>query len=95
MNSPYHEQNWLERCSCKYRPPYFQRYVDDMFVLFNSSEHLKCIQSYLTSRPVNISFTKEKEKDNQMSIFDVNIILEQGNLQLLPQPTFSGSSTLF
>ena len=37
----YHEINWPERCLLKYRPFYYQRYVDDIFVLFNSTEHLK------------------------------------------------------
>ena len=35
-----HEKNWLEHCSVEYRPLYYRRYVDDIFVLFNSGEHL-------------------------------------------------------
>ena len=40
-------------------------YVDDIFVLFNSLEHLKRFQSYLNFRRVNIPFTIENEKDNK------------------------------
>ena len=36
----YHEENWLERCPFEYRPFYYRRYVDDIFALFNSPEHL-------------------------------------------------------
>ena len=36
----YHEKNWLEHCPLEYRPLYYQRYVDDIFVLFNSAERL-------------------------------------------------------
>ena len=37
----YHEKNWLECCPLEYRPLYYRRYVDDIFVSFNSPEHLK------------------------------------------------------
>ena len=33
------EQNWLDSCPLEYRPLYYQRYVDDMFVLSKSSDH--------------------------------------------------------
>ena len=45
----HHEQNWLDSCPLEYRPLYYQRYVDDIFVLFKSSDHLKRFQSYLNS----------------------------------------------
>ena len=32
----YQEKNWLERYPLEYRPFYYRKYVDDMFVLFNS-----------------------------------------------------------
>ena len=35
----YHEQNWLDNCPLEYRPSYYRRYVDDIFVLFKSSGH--------------------------------------------------------
>ena len=46
----HHEQNWLDSCPSEYRPSNFQRYVDDIFVLFKSSEHLKRFQSYLLTK---------------------------------------------
>ena len=51
---------------------------NNIFVLFNSLEHLKPFQSYLNSCHVNISFTIVNEKDNRMSFLYVNIIREQG-----------------
>ena len=33
----YHKKNWLEHCPVEYRPLYYCRYVDDIFVLFNSA----------------------------------------------------------
>ena len=37
----HHEQNWLDSCPLKHRPLYCQWYVDDIFALFKSSDHLK------------------------------------------------------
>ena len=70
---------------------------DNIFVLFNSPEHLKRFQSYLNSRHVNISFTIENEKDNRMFFFDVNIIREQGKFtsSVYRKPTFAGIDTRF
>ena len=54
----YHEKNWLEHCPLEYRPFYHRRYVDDIFILFNSQE-------YLIYRHANISFTIENKKRQQ------------------------------
>ena len=37
----HHEQNWLDSSPLEYRPSYHRRYVDDIFALFKSSDHLK------------------------------------------------------
>ena len=88
----YHETNWPERCPLKYRPFYYQKYVDDIFVLCNSPEHIKHFQIYLNSRHVNIFFTIENEKDDRISPLKVNIIREQVKFttSAYPKPTFSG-----
>ena len=82
---------WLERCPIEYRPFYYQRHVDDVFVLIKSPEHLKHFHSYSNCRHVNISFTIENEKDNRMSFHDVNIIREQSKsvTSVYGKPTFS------
>ena len=41
----HHEQNWLGSCHLLY----YRRYIDDIFVLFKSSDHLIRFQSYLNS----------------------------------------------
>ena len=51
------EQNWLDNYPLEYRPSYYRRYVDDLFVFFKSSDHLKRFQSYLNSCHANMSFT--------------------------------------
>ena len=44
----YHKENWFDKCSSKYKPLYYPRYVDDMFILLNNC--------YLKSCHVNMSF---------------------------------------
>ena len=53
--------------------------------------------SYLNSRHLNISLTIENEKDNRMSLLDVNIIREKENFtsSVYRKPTFSGIYTHF
>ena len=93
----YHEKNWLEHFPVEHRPLYYRRYVDDIFVLFNSTEHLKRFYSYLNSPHLNISLTIENEKDNRMSFLDVNIIREKDKFttSVYRKPTFSGIYTHF
>ena len=93
----YHEKDWLEHCPLEYRPLYYRRYVDDIFVLSNSAEHLKRFRSYLNSRHLIISFTIENKKDNRMSFLDVKIICEKDNFptSVYRKPTFSGIYTHF
>ena len=94
----YHEKkNCLEHCLLEYRPLYYRRYIDDMFVLFNSAEHLKRFHSYLNPRHLNMSFTTENEKDNRMSFLDVNIIRKKDKFitSVYHKRTFSGIYTHF
>ena len=93
----HHEQDWLDSSPLEYRPLYYRRYVDDIFVLFKSSDHLKRFQSYLNSCHVNMSFTIETEQENKISFLDVNVIRKQGEFitNVYRKPTFSGVYTHF
>ena len=81
----------------EYRPFYYRRYVDDIFVQFKSSDNLKRLQSYLNTCHVNMSFTIETEQSNKISFLDVNVIHEQGKftISVYRKPTFSGLYTDF
>ena len=93
----HHEQNWLDSFPLEYRPFYYPRYVDDIFVLFKSSDQLKRFQSYLNSCHVYMSFTIETEQNNKISFLDVNVIREQGRFitSVYQKATFSGVYTHF
>ena len=72
----HHDQNWLDSCSFEYRLSCYRPYVDDTYVLFKSSDHLKRFQSYSNSCKVNMTFIVETEKNNKIFL-DVNVIREQ------------------
>ena len=78
----YNEQNWLDSYPLEYRPLYYRRYNDDIFVLFKLSDHVKQFQSYLNSCHVNISFTIDTEQNKRTSFLDVNVIREQGKFRI-------------
>ena len=81
----------------EYRPWYYQQYVDDIFVLFKPSDHLKRFQSYLSSCHVNMSFTIETEQNNNISFLDANVICDQSKFitSVYRKPTFSAVYTHF
>ena len=37
----YHEKNWLNNCPQGFKPAFYRCYVDDIFILFESNNHLK------------------------------------------------------
>ena len=62
----YFEKNWLQNRSSDFKPHYYRRYVDDLFVLLPSPEHLEAFQYFLNGRQAKMSFTIENEKQNRM-----------------------------
>ena len=55
---------WIGKCPKQFKPNYYQRYVDDLFLLFDNSDQINKFEKYMNSRHKNIKFTKEVEKDN-------------------------------
>ena len=52
----FYEMKWLEKCPNKFKPVFCRRYVDDIFVLFESVEHLSKFHAHLNP---NMSFSSE------------------------------------
>ena len=88
----YHEKNWLNNFPQGFKPVFYRRYVDDIFILFKSNDHLKSFQGFLNSCHLNMSFSMETEKENKLSFLDVEVILEKGKFTttIYQKPTFSG-----
>ena len=91
------EKNWLQNCPSDFKPHYYRRYVDDIFVLFTSPKHLEAFRNFLNGRHANMSFTTEREKQNRMSFLDIAIIREDKTFttSVYRKPTFSGVYTHF
>ena len=46
-SSSSHEENWLNRCPIEFKPNFYRRYVDDIFVLFESPESAHSFCEYV------------------------------------------------
>ena len=89
----FHEQIWLNECPDEFKPVYYRRYVDDIFVLFRSPDHLEKFKNYLNSKHRNIRFTCEKKHNNSMSFLDVLITRTSNGFKtsVYHKPTCSGA----
>ena len=58
----FYEVKWLEQCPKEFKPVFYRRYVDDIFVLFESAENLSKFRDYFNTRHPDMSFSFEQEK---------------------------------
>ena len=88
----HHETVWLEECPLSFAPIFFGRYVDDIFVLIRSSDHIIKLANYFSSKHPNIRFTYELENDNTLPFLDVNVFRDAGKFSssVHRKVTFSG-----
>ena len=93
----FYERKWLEKCPLEFKPVFYRRYVDDIFVLFKSPDHIEKFRNYFNSCHPNMSFSFEKEKNGKMPFLDVEISRENCNFvtTVYRKPTFSGVYTHF
>ena len=93
----FHEQIWLNDCPEDFKPVYYRRYVDDIFALFRSPDHLEKFTSYLNSKHKNIKFTYEKESNNSLPFLDILISRSENGFKtsVYHKSTFSGVYSSF
>ena len=93
----HYEKLWLEECPPEFKPVVYRRYVDDIFVLFKSDEHLSSFVNYMNSKHISMKFTSENENSNCFSFLDVKITRcnEGFSTSVFRKPTFSGVFTNF
>ena len=91
------EKIWLEKCPQEIKPLFYRRYVDDIFVLFESQDRLIKFWDYFSGCYPNMSFSHEVERDGKLSFLEVNVFREEGQLvtNVYRKPTFSGVYTHF
>ena len=93
----FHETNWLKDCPFEFKPLYYWHYVDDLFIVFKSCDHILPFLNYLNSKHTNITFTYEVEKDKCLPFLDVNILFSNGKFSttVYRKPTLTGLFTNF
>ena len=74
----HHETKWLNDCPEIFKPRFYKRHVDDIFVLFKKPEHVKPFVDYMNSKHKKIYFSCYTEKDEEMPFLDVNVFRENG-----------------
>ena len=88
----HYEKEWFDNCPSHFKPIVYRSYVDDIFVLFSSKEHLQPFVDYMNKQDRCIKFTSETEKNNTFSFLDINITRQNNQLKtsVYRKPTFSG-----
>ena len=66
----FHEQSWIEQATIV-KPVFYNRSVDDIFVIFESESDAHAFYIYLNTRYENIKFTLEKGKGNKLPFLDI------------------------
>ena len=93
----HHEKSWLDDCPLSFAPIFYARYVDDIFVLLRSNDHVARLSTYFSSKHPNIRFTFEAEKNNRLPFLDVDVYRENDKFSTTVhrKDTFSGVFTNF
>ena len=91
----HYKREWLDNFPVHFKPMIFKRYVDDIFVLFSSKEHLQLFVDYMNKQHKCLKFTSEAENDNSFSFLDIKITRhnQQFKTSVYRKPTFSGVFT--
>ena len=90
-----HERKWLRKCPVAYAPIFYKGYVDDIFVLLKSENHLNNLLFYLNSKHPNIRFTCEIEEDKSLAFLEIDVYRGNNKFETLAhrKSTFSGVYT--
>ena len=78
-------------------PLIYKRYVDDVFLVFRSEEHVEPFLKFMNSLHKNIEFTCEREENNKLSFIGVDVERGEGNFvtSVFRKPTYTGLLTKF
>ena len=69
----FYEHKWLEKCPLQFQPKYYHRYVNNIFLMFESRDHVKKFLKYMNLCHPSIQFTCEKESNNKISFLDISV----------------------
>ena len=88
----HYEKTWFNECPSQFKPVVYRPYVNDIFVLFKSNEHVKLFVNYMNSKHKNIKFSFETEDSNNFSFLNAKITRKNKRFvtSILREATFSG-----
>ena len=66
-----HHENSLNKCPIEFKPRFFRRCVDDIFLLFESPEPAHSLHKYMSSKDQNVNFAVERENFGLLSFLDL------------------------
>ena len=91
----YHEKEWIRNYNYG-GLLYYKRYVDDIFSVFETKDHVVSCYSYINRQHSNIKFTTETEKNGKLPFLDV-LVCNKPNLvtSVYRKPTYTGLLTIF
>ena len=73
----FYEMKQFEQFPNEFKPVFYRGYIDDIFVLFESAEHLSKFHAYLNTCHPNMSFSFEQEINGKLSFLDVEVSQKQ------------------
>ena len=77
----YQKKIWLNSRPQGFKPVFYRRYVDNIFVLFKSNYHLKYFQEFLNSFHINMSFLWRQEDKTDFSFLMLKLFANKVNFQ--------------
>ena len=82
----HYEKLWLHSCPPEFKPVVYGRYVDEIFVLFKSKDHLLLFAEYMNTRHKKLKFTFDFEQNNSFFFLGFNPIQDGDEPKSLPPP---------
>ena len=88
----HYKKLWLDSCPPEFKPVVYRRYIDSIFVLINSKDHLLLFAKYMNTRHKILKFTFVFEQNNSFSFLDVKITRGSNGFStsVFCKATFSG-----
>ena len=88
----HHERKCLRECPVSYAPIFYKRYVDDIFVLLKSENHVNNLLFYLNRKHPNIRFTCDIENERSPALLDIDVYRGNNKFEtsVHRKSTFSG-----
>ena len=79
---------WLDSCPPKFKPAVYRRYVDGIFVLFKSKDHLLLFAKYMNTKHKKLKFTFDFEQNDSFffKMLRLPVVVTDFPLQFFAKP---------